>query len=172
MIAGLLSDTHGNVARTATAAMLLKMHGAKVIFHCGDIGSEQVLIELAGAFGEEEIEVHAVLGNVDQWSPEIADFPPDTGIRVHGNRYETEIAGKRVVLLHGHESHRLKAAVTSGDYDYVLTGHTHCREDRREGPTRIINPGAVHHTLEPSIAVLDTRSGSLRFIDVRDAPLV
>ena len=167
MIVGIMSDTHGNVARTATAALLLKMHGVETVFHCGDLGSEQVLIELAGAFGDAGIPVHAVLGNVDLWSPEIAEFPPHTGVQVHGSRYEAEVDGERLAVLHGHESRRLEAAVTSGDYDYVLTGHTHRREVRREGPTRVINPGAVHRTLEPSIAVLNTKTDDLRFIESR-----
>ena len=168
MVVGILSDTHGNVARTATAAALLKMHAVKMVFHCGDVGSEQVLIELAGAFGSEDIPVHTVLGNVDLWSPEIAAFPADAGVQVHGVRFETRIDDRRIVLLHGHEPHRLEAAVTSGAFDYVLTGHTHRREDRQAGPTHIINPGAVHRTSNPSVAVLNTRSGEVRFIDLLD----
>jgi putative phosphoesterase len=169
---GILSDTHGNVTRTATAAALLKVHGVETVFHCGDIGSEQVLIELAGQFGEGGIPVHAVLGNVDPWNPGIARFPSDAGVEVHGARYETVCDGRRVVMLHGHESARLEAAAADGGFDYVLTGHTHCREDRRIGRTRVINPGAVHRTLQPTVAVLDTRSDTLLFVALCDDPPV
>jgi putative phosphoesterase len=168
MIIGILSDTHGHVPRTTVACSLLKLHGAGLVLHCGDIGSERVLIELAGQFGDTTTPVHAVTGNVDQWEPSVLAFPGGAGVEVHGTRFELEADGKRIAMLHGHEAGRLQAAIDSGDYHYVLTGHTHRREDRHVGSTRIINPGAVYRTAEPTVAILDTALDTVRFCGLRD----
>lgn len=156
---GILSDTHGNVERTALAARLLKHHGAAVVVHCGDIGSEGVLVELSSQLGQAGIPVHAVLGNVD--TPELAQFPDAAGVRVQTRVAEIESDGKRIAVIHGDDIMRLKDAVVSGNYHYVLTGHTHVRSDTRIGTTRIINPGALHEAHPPTVAVLDVATGEL-----------
>ena len=48
MILGILSDTHGHARRTAAAVRLLQQLGAEAFVHCGDVGSPDVLDELAG----------------------------------------------------------------------------------------------------------------------------
>ena len=47
MVLGILSDTHGHARRTAAAVRLLEQLGAEAFVHCGDIGSPDVLDELA-----------------------------------------------------------------------------------------------------------------------------
>ena len=48
MIVGILSDTHDRVAAAAAAIERLRQHGAEYFIHCGDVGSERVLDQLAG----------------------------------------------------------------------------------------------------------------------------
>ena len=60
MKVGLLSESHGSVQRTALAAAVLKAQGCDVIIHCGDLGTEAVLAELAAAFLPAGTPVHAV----------------------------------------------------------------------------------------------------------------
>ena len=164
MIVGILSDTHGNVKRTAQAAAQLKARGVQAVFHCGDIGSEDVLLELATAFDPSAIPVHAVLGNVDTCIAAVEQFPETTVVCMHGAFGDLTIGGRRIAVVHGHESHRLRHALGPGRYDYVLTGHTHRAEDRRQSGTRLINPGAVHRSGAPSVAVLDLESDVLEHI--------
>jgi hypothetical protein len=155
---GILSDTHGDVERTTQAAKLLKHHGAAVVVHCGDIGSEGVLTELSSQLGLAGIPVHAVLGNVD--TLDLAQFP-SAGVNVQARLAEIESDGKRIAVIHGDDIMRLKDAVVSGRYNYVLTGHTHVRSDTRIGTTRVINPGALHNAHPPTVAVLDVETGEL-----------
>ncbi|MFH0907391.1 MAG: YfcE family phosphodiesterase [bacterium] len=164
---GILSDTHGDVERTALAARILKHHGATVVVHCGDIGSEGVLTELSSQLGLAGIPVHAVLGNVD--TPELARFPASAGVNVQTRMAEIESDGKRIAVIHGDDIMRLKDAVVSGQYNYVLTGHTHLRSDTRIGTTRIINPGALHQAYPPSVAVLDVETGELMSLVVNSS---
>lgn len=158
---GILSDTHGDAARTKRAAQLLRDAGSEVICHCGDIGSQRVLIELAEAFPPESgVPVHAVAGNVDY-----DDYVP-LHLHFHGRFADLSLGGKRIALIHGDDSARLRQTLFSQRYDYIFTGHTHVREDRRDGHTRIINPGAIYRAPVPGCAILDTESGALRYLDL------
>lgn len=157
---GILSDTHGQVRRTRAAAEQLKARGVEAVIHCGDIGSQAVLLELVEAFAPPAIPVHAVYGNVDY------DDYVGAGIELHGRFADLELGGRRIAIVHGDDGGRLYVACTSGRYDYVFTGHTHAREDRRQGRTRIINPGALQRTPQPGVAVLDLETDALTRIDI------
>ncbi len=161
---GILSDTHGNVRRTEQAVGKLLAAGAQVLCHCGDIGSESVLITIAAACTGPKVPVHAVLGNVDLWESGVRDFPAGAGVAVHGRKAELELGGKRIAIIHGDDHHLLDEAIRSQSFDYILTGHTHTVEDTREGRTRIINPGALQRTSSPSVALLDLTTDSLRHL--------
>lgn len=158
---GILSDTHGNLRRTHSAIALLRGHDVERVIFCGDAGGEAVLDELVAGFCAAGIPVHAVLGNVDLWDTGIAGYPSETGLDMMGHAGELECNGKRIAILHGHDAHRLQTALRSGAYDYVFTGHTHEADDQTFENTRLINPGAVHRSAAPSVAVLDLETGSL-----------
>lgn len=160
---GILSETHGNVSRTCTAIDLLINKEVEAVIHCGDIGSEEILLEICGRFGNSGFPVFGVLGNVDQYNQAIEQFPEDAGIKLMGIVGELILDGKSIAVVHGHHPHDLYRAIHSGKYDYILTGHTHVMEDRREGNTRIINPGAVCRAAVNTVAVLDTRDDNLVF---------
>ena len=71
---GLLSDTHGSLHRTILALRVLLQQQPAVIIHCGDIGSEEVLVELIAACEPARIPIHAVLGNVDWYETVLGWF--------------------------------------------------------------------------------------------------
>lgn len=166
MIVGLLSDTHADVARTKVAMRLLLDAGAEVIVHCGDIGSEEVLVEMASAIHGRMVPVYAVLGNVDEWSPPLQHFPVSTGVHV-ARTHRLDLAGRSAVVVHGHEYALLGAASAEPSLDYVFTGHTHQRADSAPDRPRILNPGAVYRSPRPGVAVLDTATERVRWIDLR-----
>lgn len=159
MLIGILSDTHGDTHRTAHALAIFRSLGAGAILHCGDIGSTGVLAELATS----EVPVHAVLGNVDLYDPDIEAFPATTRVVMHGRFADLVIDGHRIAIAHGDDALILRRAIISGDFEYVFTGHTHEARDDRVGPTRVINPGAVHRANPPGVATLDLVSGTLHF---------
>lgn len=163
---GIMSDTHGNTNRTERALEVLLAHNIAAICHCGDVGSESVLIALAAACLPRAIPVHVALGNVDHWDCGVRDFPRGTGVTVHGRRAELEIGGRRIVVIHGDDPAALDEAIHSQRYNYCLTGHTHCAEHFTEGPTRVINPGALQRTKTPSVAVLDLETDELQILHV------
>ena len=158
---GLLSDTHGHAPRTAAACRLLLDAGAAHLIHCGDIGGDSVLAELAAAVAPKKVRVSAVLGNVDLWSDDYRFFPTNTGIDLLGRVGELSLDGIAMAIVHGDDAAALGRAIHSGKYRYVFTGHTHAFSDERTGPTRVINRGAVYRSPHPGVALLDTADDTL-----------
>ena len=158
---GILSDTHGDVGRTRKAVLRLLDQGAEVICHCGDVGSGAVLQALAEACAPRQVPVHAVLGNVDRWEPEVSGYPAGDGVCVHGTRALLNLGGRKLVMVHGDDPRLLFDSVRSQQHDYCLTGHTHVAADFTEGRTRVVNPGAVHRAATPSVAILDLASDNV-----------
>lgn len=162
MIVGIISDTHGNLGATRQTVRLFTARGVEAIFHCGDIGSFDVLTELAVS----KVPVHAVLGNVDVFSNDWKFFPTNLGFQLHGRFGTVELGGKRFALLHSDDKRKLHEVIRSQDYDFVLTGHTHECHDYMEGRTRCINPGAAGKGWEKTCAVLDLKSGDFELIQL------
>jgi len=164
MMIGIMSDSHGDIKRTVKSIAALKPYSPVHIIHCGDIGSQSVLIELATGFLDPAIPVTCVLGNVDMWE---SDFDtPWPHVRVSGRFARLEIGGKTIAVIHGDNERRLIESIDSQEFNYIFTGHTHEQADVVEGKTRIINPGALHRSREPSCAVLNLATGDLTYLSV------
>jgi uncharacterized protein len=138
---GLISDTHGRLRRQVFDVFA----GVDLILHAGDVGGSDILDEL-----ETIAPVHAVIGNTD---------PPGLGARAQ-DVVELELAGRRLVMLHGHSLGAPSPDMlhaTHPDADIIIYGHTHRqRVDVLDG-CLIINPGAAgaaRFRLEPSVAIL------------------
>ena len=50
--------------------------------------------------------------------------------------------------------------------DYLLFGHSHRPADLKRGPTRWINPGALHRARNFTVAILDLERDALRWLRV------
>lgn len=125
----IVSDTHrhnDNYFRVLEREEQLDM-----VIHCGDAeGSEYLLQEAAGC------PLHIVMGNNDFFS----NLPKEE---------EVEIAGKKVLITHGHYYcvnngyELLKDEALSRDFDIVMYGHTHRPVvDKRDGIV-VVNPGSL-----------------------------
>jgi predicted phosphodiesterase len=78
---------------------------------------------------------------------------------------ELLLAGKRIGVAHGHVDADVRRLLKA-EPDYLFTGHSHIAADRQIGPTRCVNPGALHRAREFSVAVLDLTRDDLRFLPV------
>lgn len=116
---GVISDTHGKLNTRAYEAL----QGADLIVHAGDIGSEDILIEL-----ETIAPVIAVLGNND-WSSEYVRHIPEI------ERFERCGLSLKV----GH----IPAHARPYDADIVIVGHTHVPAREQFGMAQLINPGSA-----------------------------
>lgn len=162
---GLVSDTHNHLRESRQAVECLLAHGARHLVHCGDAG-EDVVDMLAAVYQEHGIRAHVAIGNCDR--PQLEDRPflaAPSGIE-RGESPAFILDGKRCIVLHGDNEHRLEQVAASGEFDYVFTGHTHARSDRRLGKTRVLNPGSPvrPRTGAPSMAVLDLETGEIAWL--------
>jgi len=163
---GILSESHGSVFRTKAGMRQLLSHPVETVIHCGDIGSESVVIELQSWLEAKKIPFYAVLGNVDYPDDAFLHLSKPGEFEILGRFGDVKIANKRIAIVHGDDTTKLSFAITSGDYDYVFTGHTHQKDDRRYENTRVINPGAVYRSSEPTVAILDLANDALEFLSI------
>jgi uncharacterized protein len=144
---GLISDTHGRLRPSVFDIF----QGVELILHAGDIGPAELLVEL-----EAVAPVHAVVGNTDSF--ELRGKVPEV--------QELELAGHRVVLLHGHmlgspTPEKLRAA--HPDADVIVYGHTHRQRVDIVDSCLIVNPGAAgppRFNLQPAVAILTLEEGA------------
>jgi putative phosphoesterase len=152
---GLISDTHGQLDSRTLAIFA----GVDRILHAGDIGNEDILVEL-----EAIAPVTAVAGNTD-------GFPLASRLK------ESEVVdldGKRLLLIHqvGHPERPAPVVtrlLSQHRPELVVFGHTHAPFDRTLGGVRFLNPGGAgpkRFHLPRSVALLElgSRDVSVRFV--------
>jgi hypothetical protein len=158
---GVLSDTHGWL----DSRVIEVFGGVERILHAGDVGTEEVLLEL-GAVAP----VTAVRGNTD-------------GLPLSGRLRESEsldLDGLRVLLIHQvgdpeRPAGPFAALLEEALADMVIFGHTHAPFDRVIRGRRFLNPGgagARRFRLPRTVALLEVGAGKeaeVRFIPLDDA---
>lgn len=159
MKVGVLSDSHDNEAAVVAAAGVFRARGIEALIHCGDV-VEGSTLELL-----REFRVSVCLGNND--SPRALEAAAERIGGAYAPVLDVEIGGKKFFVAHGDRPGALNAAFNARGHDYVLYGHTHRRDDRKEGRTRLINPGALYRAAGYSVAVLDLAKDELEFIEIR-----
>ena len=164
---GLIADSHGLAERTTRAAAQLAEDGAEMLLHLGDICAESVLDALlvAPPKSQSPLPVYIVFGNMDFEVGRMARYAGLLGIAVHHPIGRLSLGDADVAFTHGHDRSLLIDALDDG-VDYLFYGHTHVAADDREGETRMINPGALHRTSAPSVALLDTDTDVLTRIPI------
>jgi putative phosphoesterase len=160
MLLGILSDTHDRVDAAAAAVAALKAAGATYFLHCGDVGGEGVLDQLAG------LPAAFVWGNTDWDRAALGRYASDLGIQCFGSFGELDLDGKVMALTHGDDVRAVRRVLDGQRHDYLFVGHSHVKADSRIGRVRVINPGALHRAREKTVATLDTATDLLRFITI------
>lgn len=162
MIVGILSDTHGRANAARAAVQLLRERGAEFLIHCGDVGSDSVLDEMAGTPSA------LVWGNNDYDRRDLARYAETVGVACHDTFADLTVGGKRFAVTHGDDPRLIRRAIESGLFDYLLLGHTHVPRDERVGKLRIVNPGALHRASRKTVGVLDTEKDRLEIVGVEN----
>ena len=158
---GIISDTHDNVFSIKKAVDIFKALECDLVIHCGDIIAPATVQFFKG------LNIKFVRGNCDGDAELLNKKIQEINGEFFDDAYEFIYEGKKFVAYHGKDQHKLKKIVESRQYDYVLRGHTHKKEDLKVNKTRVINPGALYPTVEEkTVAVLNVPKDELRFIPV------
>jgi uncharacterized protein len=157
---GILSDSHGRTHLVRQALLALDAAGAEAFIHCGDVGGLEVLDEMAGR------QCWFVWGNTDEPNPSWRPYVEALGLSWPNGPLELTLDCKRIGVYHGHER-AFRDARRDSRYDYLLHGHTHQRDDYREGSMRVINPGALHRVSVRTVALLDPSTDDLQFLELK-----
>jgi putative phosphoesterase len=176
LVIGLLSDTHvPHRLKQIPQAVLDVMTGVDLILHAGDVDDPRALVPLRAI-----APVHAVRGNIH-----LQDLS-DGGAALPAV-VELELAGKRVVLVHGHwpgplgilvkgvcvlthwlrltdngDLNRLavrRLARMYPEVDVIVFGHAHRAHVAWVGDTLLVNPGAVCRSRREQRTVARMRLG-------------
>jgi putative phosphoesterase len=169
MKVGVISDTHDNVPVVDAAMDRFGRAGVGAVVHCGDFVAPPVIPHL----DREGIEVHAVRGNNDGEREGLLDaFADLEGGTLHGRFAELTFGDRTFAVLHGEEKPIVETLAASGEYDYVVYGHWHVREERTVDDTVVINPGAHFPTVpgeHRTAAVVDTDDDSVEFLRISES---
>ncbi len=163
MLIGVLSDTHGRVDTTDIAIKLLRKRGAKQLIHCGDVCDRRVLDLMAG------IPAAFVWGNCDYDHRTLQGHAATMGIICCGAIGRLTLDGKVVSFLHGDDHRPVQRILDAQDCDYLFLGHSHVRHDQRVGRIHVINPGALHRASVKTVALVDTATDVVEFLEISDA---
>lgn len=145
---GVISDTHGHLARGALEALA----GVELILHAGDIGKQSIIDSL-----ERVAPVLAVYGNTDMGTPLARQHPATRRIEREGVRITmTHIGGKPEDIA---RSLPADPAARPGVY---IFGHTHVALCEEVAGVLFLNPGAAGYPRFGgglSVAILEVAQG-------------
>ena len=157
MILGLISDTHDRLDAMRDGLAVLKAAGTEFYLHCGDIGGQSCIDLLAG------LPSAFVFGNNDFDRAALARYAASIDVACYGNFGHLELAGKKIALIHGDDFRLKQRLIDEQQHDLLFQGHTHIRDNRKIGRTRLINPGALYRAKEKTVATLDLQNEKLTF---------
>jgi putative phosphoesterase len=157
---GVVSDTHSRNATVERALALLRERGVTTVLHCGDIEDPETILLFRG------LTAHFVFGNCDGDRDGLRAAVCQIGATLHEDFGHVELAGKKLAFVHGDDRRLFHDLEHSGAYDFLFYGHTHQPEEHRTGPTRVINPGALHRARPKRFLVLDLATGAVEPVEV------
>lgn len=160
MIIGILSDTHNDIQMAKKAIEIFKERGVELVVHAGDLTSPKMMDLF------KELNCKFVLGNADIDVESINQKSEEMGFGCVEGTCDFVLDGKRFIVFHGNDVPMFRKAVASGEYDYIIKGHTHFFENYVSNRTRIINPGTLFGDDELTIALLDTETAKVEKIKI------
>lgn len=150
---GIISDTHDNMAKIASAVEFFKKEGIETVLHLGDHTAPFSV----NPFKNSGIKVIAIWGNNEgeklyfRKTVQSMDNFELNEIRPH----RLELAGKRILMMH--EPDFLEIFEKSGEFDLIGYGHVHKIINRNDHDCLVINPGEACGYLsgKSTVAIVD-----------------
>ena len=160
---GLISDTHDYTRNIRIAVREFNENQVDFVIHAGDFVSPIAIESFKG------VKLVGVLGNNDKDIPGLTSAFNKIHGELKGEIFETVYDGIKFAIYHGTNIAKREQLIKSGNFDVFIYGHTHRKDNRYIGTTRVINPGTARgwfFGLFATIAVFDTSSRNLEFINL------
>lgn len=167
MLVGIISDTHENMSAIDKAVEIFNQKKVSIVFHAGDIISPITFSH----FDKLNCPIHLVFGNNDGEKTMLKEKYSKRGsiIQTPPLEYVLEENNRKIKFIIFHEPpQNLEDLAKSGEYDFIIYGHTHKQDLRSVGKTIIINPGEAGGWLYggQTIAIVDTQTKKVEFINL------
>lgn len=159
MLIGIISDTHDHLPHIRQAVDIFKARKVDLVIHAGDYCSPFTIppfkgLPLQGVLGNNDGDLYLLMQKFDQIDAELKS-----------GFFERSVDSKSLAVYHGTYPPITEALTSCGNYDLVISGHTHETVCRESGSTLAVNPGTAHGFGEKAtIALLDTRNMEPAFI--------
>lgn len=159
MRVGLIGDTHDHVLRIRESVSILNRARVEAVIHVGDYCSPFAVREL----GRLDAPLHGIAGNNDGDIFQIQRAFAEIGARLEAQWWETRLGSRRVLVMH--EPRGIVDVAAGEEYDLIVYGHTHERDERRIGEVLVVNPGEACGWLGGigSLAIYDTEDHEVTF---------
>ena len=151
MLIGIISDSHDHISHVQKAVAVFKRQKVELVLHAGDYCSPFIIplfeaLPLKGVFGNNDGDHYLLMRKFKEIGGELL-----------GTFGDLEFDDLRIALYHGTNAPITKALEESGNFDVVISGHTHQKRLERVGKTLALNPGSSHGFGErATIALLET----------------
>lgn len=154
MIIGLIADTHDNIYMIDKAVQRFNDEKVGYVLHAGDY----IAPFTAKHFEPLNAKMIGVYGNNCAEHETLRKVYADVGAEIVGYFAELEIDDRKIFMYHSHRGEDRRRA-EEGDYDVIITAHSHRVSVRKEDTTMYINPGEAcgYITGHRTIAFLDTK---------------
>ena len=165
-----LSDTHDNIQNITKAVSIINKRNIDALIHCGDYVAPFVIKPFDKLNDSIKKNFYGVFGNNDgdkifltQNLGQICEFPQN------GHELILELGGKRIFVSHMPREQTIKALANSGNFDIILSGHTHSLSNKKfDNGSLVINPGELcgYLTGRATFAIVDTEKMESEIIDL------
>ena len=163
-----ISDTHDHKDNILKAVSIMNERKVDALIHCGDYVSpfvkrwfdglnNNIKENFFGIFGNNDGERVFLVKNLGQ----ICD--------IVGMEINKDFDGKNVYAAHMPTQKTIDAIAKSGQYDIVLTGHTHNMVNKKyDNGVLVINPGEAcgYLTGKSTFAIIDTDKMKAEIIEI------
>ncbi len=165
-----MSDSHDHKTNILKSVCIINERNVDVVIHCGDYVApfvkrwfddlnDSIKKNFYGVFGNndgERIFLKKNLGKICKFAQ-------------NGNELILELGGKRIFVSHMPKQGTIEALANSGDFDIVLSGHTHSLSIKKlNNKVLVINPGEVcgYLTGKATFVIIDTEKLESEIIEL------
>jgi len=158
MLLGIISDTHDHIEKVKKAIEIFNQYNLTGVIHCGDFVAPFTLRE----FVKLKAKFYGVFGNCDGEKEGLLKVAKENNFILCEPPLELVFNNKKFLIFHKLKKETIK------NVDYIVYGHTHQPEIKKEKNSVFINPGEACGLLteKATIAILDIDKKEIKFVEI------